>query len=94
MNITVAGIGYVGLSNAVLLSQHHKVTALDIDPEKVNLLNEKISPIEDEEIKDFLANRILDLTAVLDKSEAYKDADFVIVAAPTNYNPQTNSTEA
>lgn len=90
MRIAVAGLGYVGLSNAVLLSQHHTVTAVDISTERVALVNESKSPISDPEIEDFLANRKLDLSATIDADEAYKDADFVIVATPTNYDPVSN----
>jgi UDP-glucose 6-dehydrogenase len=80
----VAGTGYVGLSIATLLSQHHKVTAVDIIPEKVELINNKKSPIQDEYIEKYLAEKELDLTATLDAKEAYSDADFVVIAAPTN----------
>lgn len=89
-NITVAGTGYVGLSNAVLLAQHNQVIALDVLPEKVALLNKQQSPIEDAEIKDYLANKLLNLTATLDAQVAYKNADFVIIATPTNYDPKKN----
>ena len=90
MNIAVAGTGYVGLSIACLLSQHNTVKAVDIIPEKVEMLNNKKSPIQDEYIEDYLANKDLDLTATLDAEAAYKDADYIVVAAPTNYDPQKN----
>ena len=80
----MAGTGYVGLSIATLLSQHHKVTAVDIIPEKVELINNKKSPIQDEYIEKYLAEKELDLTATLDAKEAYSDADFFVIAAPTN----------
>lgn len=89
-NIAIAGTGYVGLSNAVLLSQHHKVTAVDIIPAKVDLINQRRSPIADREIEEYLAEKELDLTATLDAEKAYKDADFVIIAAPTNYDSEQN----
>lgn len=89
-NIAIAGTGYVGLSNAVLLSQHHKVTAVDIIPGKVDLINQRRSPIADREIEEYLAEKELDLTATLDAEKAYKDADFVIIAAPTNYDSEQN----
>ncbi|WP_282675812.1 NAD-binding protein [Lactococcus cremoris] len=84
LKIAVAGTGYVGLSIATLLSQHHKVTAVDIIPEKVELINNKKSPIQDEYIEKYLAEKELDLTATLDAKEAYSDADFVVISAPTN----------
>ncbi|MCE2151705.1 NAD-binding protein [Streptococcus thermophilus] len=84
LKIAVAGTGYVGLSIATLLSQHHKVTAVDIIPEKVELINNKKSPIQDEYIEKYLAEKELDLTVTLDAKEAYSDADFVVIAAPTN----------
>lgn len=90
MNIAVAGTGYVGLSIATLLAQHHHVKAVDIVPERVNLVNQKKSPIQDDYIEDYLAHQHLDLQATLDANEGYKDADFVVIAAPTNYDPQKN----
>ena len=90
MKIAVAGTGYVGLSIATLLAQHNKVTAVDIIPEKVELINNKKSPIQDEYIEKYLAEKELDLTATLDGEAAYKDADFVVIAAPTNYDPKKN----
>ena len=90
MNIAVAGTGYVGLSIATLLAQHHHVTAVDIVPEKVELINGKRSPIQDEYIEKYLAEKDLDLTATLDAEAAYKDADFVVIAAPTNYDSRKN----
>ena len=90
LKIAVAGTGYVGLSIATLLSQHHRVTAVDIIPEKVELINNKKSPIQDEYIEKYLAEKELDLTATLDAKEAYSDADFVVIAAPTNYDSKKN----
>ena len=90
LKIAVAGTGYVGLSIATLLSQHHKVMAVDIVPEKVELINNKKSPIQDEYIEKYLAEKELDLTATLDAKEAYSDADFVVIAAPTNYDSKKN----
>ena len=90
MNIAVAGTGYVGLSIATLLSQHHHVTAVDILPEKVEKINRRQSPIQDEYIEKYLAEKELDLTATLDAEAAYRDADFVVIAAPTNYDSKKN----
>lgn len=90
IKIAVAGTGYVGLSIATLLSQHHQVTAVDVIPEKVEKLNKKISPIQDDYIKKYLSEKDLDLKATLDGAAAYKDADYVVIAAPTNYDPQKN----
>ena len=90
MKIAVAGLGYVGLSNAVLLAQNHPVTALDVSEERVALVNDRKSPIVDAEIEDYLANRTLDLTATTDPEKAYVDADYVIVATPTNYDTKSN----
>ena len=90
MNIAVAGTGYVGLSIATLLAQHNHVTAVDVIPEKVEKINNRISPIQDDYIEKYLAEKELDLTATLDGESAYKNADFVVIAAPTNYDPQKN----
>lgn len=90
IKIAVAGTGYVGLSIATLLSQHHQVTAVDVIPEKVNLINQRKSPIQDEYIEKYLAEKPLNLTATLDGAKAYSDADFVVIAAPTNYDPVKN----
>ncbi|WP_096999795.1 nucleotide sugar dehydrogenase [Persephonella hydrogeniphila] len=90
MKIAVAGAGYVGLSNAILLAQHNQVVIKDIDPEKVDLINRKISPIIDKDIEEYLKNKPLTLKATLDPEEAYKDAEFVIIATPTDYDPVTN----
>ena len=90
IKIAVAGTGYVGLSIATLLSQHHKVTAVDVIPEKVEKINKRISPIQDEYIEKYFAEKELNLTATLDGAAAYKDADFVVIAAPTNYDPVKN----
>ena len=90
LKIAVAGTGYVGLSIATLLAQHHEVTAVDIVPEKVELINKKKSPIQDEYIEKYLAEKELNLTATLDAKEAYSDADFVVIAAPTNYDSKKN----
>ena len=90
IQIAVAGTGYVGLSIATLLAQHHKVTAVDVIPEKVEKINNRISPIQDEYIEKYFAEKELNLTATLDGASAYRDADIVVIAAPTNYDPQKN----
>ena len=90
MKIAVAGTGYVGLSIATLLAQHHQVTAVDVIPEKVDMLNRKQSPIQDEYIEKYLAEKPLNLIATLDGAKAYQDAEFVVIAAPTNYDPVKN----
>ena len=90
LKIAVAGTGYVGLSIATLLAQHHQVTAVDIVPEKVELINKKKSPIQDEYIEKFLVEKDLNLIATVDAGTAYKDADFVVIATPTNYDSKKN----
>ena len=90
MNISVAGTGYVGLSIATLLAQHNHVTAVDIVPERVDMVNNKKSPIQDDYIEDYLAHKPLDLHATLDAEAGYRDAEFVVIAAPTNYDSQKN----
>ena len=91
MNITIAGLGYVGMSNAVLLAQHNSVIAVDVSAERVALVNDRKSPIADTEIEEYLATKDLDLTATTDVTEAYKSADFVVIATPTNYDTETGS---
>ena len=90
MKIAVAGTGYVGLSLAVLLAQHNEVTAVDVIPEKVEKINQRISPIQDEYIEKYLAEKDLNLVATLDGAKAYKEAELVVIAAPTNYDPKKN----
>lgn len=90
MKIAIAGLGYVGLSNAVVLAKHHEVRAIDLDPDRVAKVNRRESPIEDPELEDYLVTRELDLTATLDRSVAYDDVDLVVIATPTDYDPQSN----
>ena len=89
MKITISGTGYVGLSNAILFAQHNEVAALEIVEEKVNLINQKKSPIVDKEIEEYLAIKELNLVATTDKTEAYRSAEFVVIATPTNYDDET-----
>lgn len=90
MKIAVAGTGYVGMSLATLLAQHNQVTAVDVVPEKVEMINKRKSPIQDDYIEQYLAEKDLDLVATLDGASAYREADFVVIAAPTNYDPIKN----
>ena len=90
MKIAIAGLGYVGLSNAILLAQHNEVVGIDLDPAKVAMVNARQSPIEDVEIEDYLAHKTLNLRATVDKKDAYASADFVIIATPTDYDVETN----
>src|SRR5690625_6897546 len=93
-NITVVGMGYVGLANAVLLSQHNQVRALEVIEEKVNLINDRVAPIQDDEVEKFFATKDLNLTATTDKKEAYgNDPEYVVIAAPTNYRSEEHTSE-
>ncbi len=94
MKITIAGIGYVGLSNSVLLAQHNEVVAIDLVPAKVALTNARQSPIENSELQDYLSHKQLNIKATLDKATAYSGADFVVIATPTNYDPHKTSVGA